>query len=243
MDLIEFIHASNRCSTTKELTEKFLSFLTNFGVDRFIMSEISHDSTTEKEKNHGIIANYPQEWMDHYVANHYVEHDPVYQAALTARKPFTWQQVLTSPDLTKNAKRVMNEARESKLYDGVALTIHQPLGAMMGMGFSGSEKGVRTDKDALSMINAAANQFFIAYSDLAEFAPALNADKVGLSGREREVLIWIARGRTKSDIASILAISESAVKRYCETGFRKLGVQNATLAVAKALRMGIIKPF
>lgn len=243
MDLIDFIYASNQCSTIEELNKKFLDYLAGLGFDRFVMSDMSHDSTAAKENNHGIIMNYPQEWMSHYVENHYLEDDPIYQMALVARKPFTWQEVMTTTKVSKKAKKVMNEAKEFKLYNGVALTLHQPLGAMVGMGFSGSEKGARTDQNALSLINAAAHQFFIAYADLAEFKNVNLKEEIHLTRREKEVLMWVARGKTRSDIADLFSTTESTIKRHCETAFKKLQVTNATMAVAKALRMGIIKPF
>lgn len=50
MDLIEFIETSNRIETIEGLTQSFLKFLNQFGMERFIMGEISHD-LTEKKKN------------------------------------------------------------------------------------------------------------------------------------------------------------------------------------------------
>lgn len=242
MDLIEFIHKSNAARDTEELTQLFLKFLRLYGMDRFVMAEMSHDTTDQKEQHFGLLVNYPSEWLSHYVANHYIDHDPVYQTALTARRPFTWEEVQQGRNVTKKAIQVMEEARDNKLYSGVGLSIHQPLGRIIGMGFAGSEKGVRTDKDALSIINAAANQFFIVYADLTKY-DSLEDLKVDLTNRECEVLLWMARGKTKTDISDILSIGESTVKRHCESIFRKLDVNNSQLAIAKALRMGIIKPF
>lgn len=242
MDLIEFIHASNEVKDTEDLTQKFLQFLESFGIDRFIMGQISHDSTAKKEEYLGLMVNYPSEWLQHYVKNHYVDFDPVYQNALSARKPFTWTEVEQQRDLTPKALQVMNEARESKLLGGIALSIHRPLGGIIGMGFAGSELGVREDRNALSLINAAANQFFIVYADLTKF-DEIEKIPVELTNREREVLHWMARGKTKSEIADILVIGEASIKRYGEAIFQKLKVNNSQLAVAKALRMGLINPF
>lgn len=242
MDLIEFIHASNEVETSEELTQKFLTFLDSFGIDRFIMGQISHETTAKKEEYLGLMVNYPPEWMAYYVKNHYVNHDPVYQNALTARKPFTWREVESRNDLTKEAVQVMNEARENKLYGGIGLSIHRPLGSIIGMGFAGSEKDVRNDKNATSLIYAAANQFFVVYADLTKFDEIENY-KVELTARELEVLHWLARGKTKSEVADILTISEASIKRYCESVFQKLRVNNIQLAIAKSLRMGLIKPF
>ena len=242
MDLTEFIVESNQTKNIEELTNNFLKFLSAFGMDRFIMGQISHDSTAQKEKYLGLLVNYPQEWMEYYVANHYVNHDPVYLAALTARKPFSWTEIEAQKNLSKKSQQVMNECREHKMYSGVGLSIHQPLGGIIGMGFAGTQKDARCDKDALSLIYAAANQFFICYADLTKFN-ALDPENINLTNRECEVLLWLARGKTKTDVSDILAVSESSIKRHCESIFQKLDVNNIPLAVAKAIRMGLIRPF
>lgn len=242
MDLIDFIHESNEAETSEELTGKFLKFLGGFGIDRFIMGQLSHDTTAKKEQYLGLMVNYPSEWMEHYVQNHYVNHDPVYQAALTARKPFTWNEIENGKPLSDKAVQVMDEARENKLYGGIALTIHRPLGSIIGMGFAGSEKGIRCDKNAVSMVNLAGNQYFNAYADLTKFDEFEN-DPIVLTERETEVLHWFARGKTKPEISDILKIGESTVKRHTESIFQKLKVNNIQLAVVRGLRMRLIKPF
>lgn len=240
MDLIEFIENSNKIETVEELTQSFLTFLNEFGMEKFIMGEISHDSTEKKEEYLGVLVNYPSEWLEHYVANHYVDYDPVYQMALTARKPYTWAEV-QGPDISKKAQQVMDEAKEAKLYSGIGLSIHRPMGQIIGMGFAGAEKDARCDKNAVSLIHAAANQFFTVYDDI------IQEDKqktmVKLTPREREILSWLARGKTKPEISDILFISESTVKRHCEKIFKKLDVNNIPFAVLKSVRAGLIQPF
>lgn len=241
MDLIDFIHASNQTTDADELTAKFLTFLREFGIDRFIMGQLSHDTTAKKEQYLGMMVNYPNEWMEYYVKNHYVNHDPVYQNAITAKKPFTWAEI-ERRELSATAVKVMNESRDNKLYGGIALSIHRPLGSIIGMGFASSLQDSRDDKDAVSMINAAAHQYFTVYADLTKFDDP-GQTPVELTPRETEVLFWLAKGKSKGDIGEILVISDSSVKRYSESIFQKLRVNNSQAAVAKGLRMGLIKPF
>jgi len=242
MDLIEFIYESNKTNTQEELLSLFLKFLNNFGMKRFLMAELSHDSTSTKEKNFGVLFNYPQEWVDHYISNHYVDYDPVYQTGLISRKPFTWEDVKNTNNISKKSLQIMEEAKECKLFSGVGISIHQPLGRIIGMALAGDDTGARCDKNAISLMYAASNQFFTVYSDLMDLNKDSTKD-ISLTNREHEVLLWLARGKTKSDISDILSVSESTVKRYCESVFYKLDANNTPLAVFKALRMGLIKPF
>jgi DNA-binding CsgD family transcriptional regulator len=61
---------------------------------------------------------------------------------------------------------------------------------------------------------------------------------LGLSRREAEVLAWVAEGKTNGDIATILGTSVRTVEKHLEHVFRKLGVENRTAAMARALAAG-----
>lgn len=238
-----FITTSNRCKTVEGLTDNFMIFIKEFGFDRFIFSNFGHDERDDKEKNHGILVNYPQEWMARYFDQHYIEVDPVYKMMLVSQKPYTWAKARDSMPETQRAKQLRNEANEFQLRDGIAIPIYQPLGGLVGFGFTGTECDIRTDADTVSIINAASNQFWLVYSELRKGAADLDIEPVFLTPRENDVLCWAARGKTRHQIAEVLLISESAVKRYLEGAFKKLKVNNTALAVAKGLRMGLIAPY
>ena len=57
----------------------------------------------------------------------------------------------------------------------------------------------------------------------------------GLSGREVEVLIWVAQGKTNSEIGTILEISCRTVSKHLEHIYPKLGVESRTAAVVHLL--------
>jgi DNA-binding NarL/FixJ family response regulator len=54
--------------------------------------------------------------------------------------------------------------------------------------------------------------------------------------REAEVLMWIARGKSNRDIAEILGLSPRTVNKHLEQIFSKLGVENRTSAATLAIR-------
>jgi DNA-binding response OmpR family regulator/DNA-binding CsgD family transcriptional regulator len=64
--------------------------------------------------------------------------------------------------------------------------------------------------------------------------------KLAVTEREAEVLLWIARGKSNRDIAEILDLSPRTVNKHLEQIYAKLGVENRTSAAALAVRtMGI----
>lgn len=67
-----------------------------------------------------------------------------------------------------------------------------------------------------------------------EAAPA-QLEPLGLTPREAEILFWVAQGKTNPEIATILGIGLTTVKKHLEAVFVKLGVENRTSAAALAL--------
>jgi len=56
-----------------------------------------------------------------------------------------------------------------------------------------------------------------------------------LTAREREVLVWIARGKSNRAIGEILALSPRTVNKHLERIYVKLGVENRASAAAVAI--------
>lgn len=58
---------------------------------------------------------------------------------------------------------------------------------------------------------------------------------LGVTRREAEVLLWLARGKTNRDIADILGLSPRTVNKHLEGIYAKLGVENRAAAVVQTL--------
>ena len=74
-----------------------------------------------------------------------------------------------------------------------------------------------------------------------EFKPDFSSSEpllsLGLTPRAAEALLWLAQGKSNSDIATILGITESTVKKYVQEMFEKLGVETRGAAAVRALEV------
>ena len=64
-----------------------------------------------------------------------------------------------------------------------------------------------------------------------------------LSEREQQILTWTAQGKTRSEISTIMCISEASVKVYLARACQKLNAVNKAQAVAVACALGAIVPY
>ena len=64
--------------------------------------------------------------------------------------------------------------------------------------------------------------------------------KISLTDREKEVLTWVSRGKTSSEIGIILGLTERTVNFHCDQAMKRLDVTNRTQAVAKAITARLI---
>ncbi|MFO1228463.1 response regulator [Roseateles sp.] len=70
--------------------------------------------------------------------------------------------------------------------------------------------------------------------DAAAEGPASRIAMAALTPREKEVLSWVAKGKTNRDVAEILGMSPRTVNKHLEHVFEKLGVETRAAAAALA---------
>lgn len=70
--------------------------------------------------------------------------------------------------------------------------------------------------------------------------PARMPNTPSLSPREQECLQWVSRGKSSSDIGTILSLSPRTVDSYLEKVCSKLRVRTRIEAVVAAVQQGLI---
>ena len=70
-----------------------------------------------------------------------------------------------------------------------------------------------------------------------DFSSATPLEKLGLSAREAEILLWIAQGKSNYEASIILSISAATVKKHLENIYAKLGVEGRNSASLRAVEL------
>jgi DNA-binding NarL/FixJ family response regulator len=91
------------------------------------------------------------------------------------------------------------------------------------------------------LLNAIRTRLARAQQQRQTFAPRFDdpkpLEKLGISPREAEVLLWMAQGKGNGDIADILDLSPATVKKHTIHIFEKLGVESRTSAMLRAMEV------
>ncbi|MDG2278847.1 MAG: response regulator [Pseudomonadales bacterium] len=97
---------------------------------------------------------------------------------------------------------------------------------------------LKQNLDAILLSQANEAESLIRLVDPSDKPSAIHLQAVlPVTGRESEVLFWVANGKTNREIAEILSMSPRTVNKHLETIFPKLGVENRTSAAAIAIRV------
>lgn len=180
-----------------------------------------------------MLNNYPAAWQARYAQQGYLEQDPTVKHGIVSLLPLSWSESLFS-----SARPLWEDARAAGLQVGWAQSSRTPDGATGLLTLARShealtESELRRSEANMSWLAHAAHQGLSGMQRRACPAPVLSA-------REAEVLRWMADGKTSSEAAAILDLSERTVNFHVANALVKLGAANKTAAVVKAALLGLL---
>lgn len=186
-----------------------------------------------------IVVDYPADWIGRYVEKRYLSADPVLRLSPSAVADFTWTEL---GPISEREQLVMNECADIGLSTGLTIPIHGPRGAIHVVSFAGARGQVEQPTPTVrAMLRLIAVQFHVAYTRLeSSSSPAQWAG--ALTVREREMLLWAARGKSCWDTGVILGLSEHTVRFHLRNAMEKLQTASKIVAVVKAITLGLIDP-
>ena len=126
----------------------------------------------------------------------------------------------------------MSAAAAYGMRKGFCIPIHGLNGYQAGISLAGTD--VEDDSDACAAVELIA---MYAYMRLNKLRPAMPR---ALTSREREVVSWIAAGKSAWDTGGILNIAEDTVNKHIKSAMLKLDVHTRAQAVAESIRRGEI---
>lgn len=242
LDINQFVYDMRDATEVDEAFALFRRHLDAMGFDMALYSLLTDFRSIGLKAGHGVLYNYPQEWMDWYFERSYQEIDPVIQLGFRARDAFDWAKMDQMMPYTDAQATLMHESREAGLLQGVGVAVHGPCGEVLAMGMASSHGGVDVSPPRLAILRMMVQEFNNAFVRI--HAQAQRCAPVELTPRELQVLRWLARGKTVPEISIILSVEgsvgETTVRFHVRNLYAKLEAATAAQAVAKALSLGCL---
>jgi LuxR family quorum-sensing system transcriptional regulator CciR len=183
------------------------------------------------------IHNYPDGWAEWFDGQALGTTDPVHRASNLTSVGFAWSSLPEMIALTTQDQKVLELARREGIGDGFTVPAHVPgeahgscsFACATGEAFSGEHLPL------LQLVGAFAFEAARRMRTNRAFpAPAR------LTDRQRECVVWAARGKSDWEIGRILGISHETVIEHLRHARERYGVGKRTLVAVHALFDGSI---
>lgn len=233
----DYMTEANRAESVDDLFAVLMKAVGKHGLDRAVFALMTDHADIGQKASFGIASNYSPDWVEYYFERGLNHTDPVAICASTQEQSFAWVDLEQYMSLSKSQRTIMAMANEAGLYNGIAVPLRGSGSQIAGFGFATSEKNDAFDGN-IDMVTAYCNHFYVAYRRLLQRNdPAKN---ILFTDKEREVLKWVAAGKTDAEIAIILNLSRNTIDAHMRKIFKKLEANNRVLAAVKAITLGLV---
>jgi len=183
------------------------------------------------------IHNYPAGWAEWFDEQQLGAVDPVHRASHLTSVGFRWSKVPDMIPLTPRDREILAAARREGIGDGFTVPANVP-GEVHGSCSFAAMPGEALPEEWLALLQLVGSFAFEAARRIRHVrdTPALPR----LTDRQRECLLWAARGKSDWEIAQILGVSHETVIRHLKQARERYGVAKRTLLTVHALFDGSI---
>ncbi|MGE4305054.1 MAG: LuxR family transcriptional regulator [Novosphingobium sp.] len=207
----------------------------DMGFDRFALSlEIgsSADSSTSL-----LVHDYPASWADVYIGFNLAATDPVRRAAERSVLGFGWQNIRDLVPITEIEQTTFETGRRHGLADGFTVPRHLPGDVIGSCSFvTGLEKSI---PQAMQIVAEMLGAMAIASArQLSGWTGRSVRPK--LTDRQRDCVLWAARGKTDWEISRILGISHETVIQHLKDARERYETHKRASLILYALYDGLI---
>lgn len=231
----EFASELVNVQSDKDLDNVLKQVSRRLGFDHFALSLELRSGSCEAPGL--LLHNYPDEWAKVYVGFDLAGQDPVRRACDKTFVGFAWGALGKLVPLTRGDRQMLAVGRECGIGDGYTVPRHLP-----GLARGTCTFAVYPDRVLPRKKFAAAEMAgTLALSCALGLTSAQSEEAVPvLSDRQRECLLWVARGKTAAETAIILGIATETVIQHLKMARERYQVHCKQSLIVSALFDGLI---
>lgn len=232
-----FVEDVRGASTVQELRTFLKDISVELGFSHFAL--VQHVDARNASSDIIRIHNYPDPLEQFHQQRRLGCSDPVHRACQRTALGFVWSELPNIIRLTPRDLQILQKASSEGIGDGFTVPAHLP-GEFSGSCSFATARGSRLQSQNLALAQLVGAFAFQAARRLMRVGKGSNSKLVHVSDRERECLVWIARGKSDADIAAILGISAHTVHQYVKHARAAYDVVSRSQLIARALFVGSI---
>ncbi|MVA55306.1 helix-turn-helix transcriptional regulator [Agrobacterium vitis] len=235
-ETLSFLSQIKQIYTIKNLVDLTKHATSLYGVKNIVLGFPPKIGMLPSQQMQGILlADWPDEWSHLYFRDNLAFKDPAIRQIVRSEPSFVWSDFSKTLAISRDEKWLMDQAKEFFVSNGFTLPILSLDGRCAGVTFAGSD--IDDSPQARTGMTLIASLIFARTLELhSENHKQANP----LTPREREVIGWIANGKTDWEISVIFGVSEKAVTKDVGNIMMKLGAVSRSHAIAEAFRQKLI---
>ena len=234
---LDFIDRMNAAPDELAVVDELAMVAGRYGLTHMLGGIVPLHRISAQELSRAILLmRWPQEWARRYIDREYAFVDPVMRRLASMPQCLRWRDCFNSVPRSAATDRIVGEASECGLVDGIAVPFVTLEGRIAAISFGG--RNVELGPEGLHVLPLVTS--FALGRILRLRAAGSRAAEFGLTPRERECLAWVAQGKTQWEISVILMVSESTIEKHLLHARTKLGAATRAQAIAEAARMRLI---
>lgn len=236
--MFDFISCARNAENEQAILKSLRIIADFFEVEMFAVAGIP--KANERIDSYFLGHAWPREWFDRYITQNYVHVDPVIRQAVRSDDMFVWSETVSHADIPRSSRRVMDEAAEYGMRNGLSVPIHATEGMQGIVSFAGRDIALPPEhRNALHVVAIYAHNHL--RNLIKKRARTAQPQTIELTPRERECVAWCADGKSDWEIGHILGRSERTVRHFISSAERKVDAVNRPQLIAEAFRRGILR--
>ena len=183
--------------------------------------------------------NYPSDWVEYFDEAKLGPSDPVHRASHQTSVGFAWSQLPELIQLTPRDHEILAHAGRQGIGDGFTVPAHVP-GEVNGSCSFATEAGQPVNEEHLPLAQLVGAFAFEAARRLSRLRAPSASPPPRLTDRQRDCLLWAARGKSDWEISRILGVSHETVTEHLKHARQRYDVGKRTLLAIHALFDGTL---
>ena len=233
-DDLAFVERLNDANSFAESVAALENVLAGFGLENFIFLDLP--DIRRGYTNFVFCRRVPAGWLEAYTSAKFYRVSPSLRLVRRTNKPFVWADAPYDAEREPRIAEYFQHMADFGMDKALVIPVPRVSGRTGVVRLGGPAPEFNAHTIPRLQLNA-----LLAFEHIRRFqAPPYEQSRSALTEREREVLSWVASGKTAWKIGEILHIAKRTVDVHVRAVCRKLDAGSRTHAVAIAVRDRLI---